>query len=84
MTARFVPSPKALAIYMRDRRKAAQLSQGTVSDRVGIRQETVSAFENKPESTKLDTLFKLLSALNLELQIVEKGAAPSSTWDEEW
>ncbi|MEL6816223.1 MAG: helix-turn-helix domain-containing protein [Cyanobacteria bacterium J06598_3] len=84
MTARFVPSPQALAIYMRDQRKAAQLSQSAVSDRVGIRQETVSAFENKPESTKLETLFKLLSALNLEIQIAEKGAPPSPEWDEEW
>lgn len=80
-----ISSPKALAIVMRDHRKTIKLSQSDVSDRVGIRQETVSAFENKPESTKVDTLFKLLAALNLELQIVPKGQNVSSqTWDEEW
>ncbi|WP_329955545.1 helix-turn-helix domain-containing protein [Biostraticola tofi] len=32
----------------------------------------MSDFENKPESTKLETLFKILSALELELYVVKK------------
>jgi HTH-type transcriptional regulator / antitoxin HipB len=57
-----------------------------VGDRVGLRQETVSAFENKPDNTKLATLFKLLAALDLELQIVLRGTAnkANSGWDQEW
>jgi hypothetical protein len=39
---------------------------------VRLRQETISGFENKPGSTKLATLFKLLSALDLELHVIPK------------
>ena len=79
-----IHSPQDLANYMRDHRKHIKLSQGEVSERVGVRQETVSAFENKPERTKTETLFKLLSALSLELQIVPKGEQAQQGWDEEW
>lgn len=81
-----VHSTQELAEFTRDRRKQKKLSQSEVGDRVGLRQETVSAFENKPESTKLETLFKLLSALNLEMQVVPKGEASQASqgWDEEW
>ncbi|WP_396133467.1 helix-turn-helix domain-containing protein [Acaryochloris sp. 'Moss Beach'] len=53
---------------------------------LGVRQVTVSAFENRPASTKLETLFKLLSALELELQVVPKEQASNASqgWDEEW
>ena len=36
-------------------------------------QATVSSFESDPTSTRLETLFKLLSALDLELDIRSKG-----------
>ncbi|TCJ96214.1 hypothetical protein EV694_1768 [Volucribacter psittacicida] len=34
-----------------------------------MKQATVSAFENTPDSTKLETLFKLLAGLELELVV---------------
>ncbi|MFN8749796.1 MAG: helix-turn-helix domain-containing protein, partial [Pseudanabaena sp.] len=49
-----------------------KLSQAEIGDRVGIKQATISAFENNPEGTKLETLFKLFSALDLEIQIIPK------------
>lgn len=66
--------------------KKMRLNQSQVGDRTGVRQVTVSAFENRPASTKLETLFKLLSALELELQLVpkEKASGASQGWDEEW
>lgn len=81
-----IHSPKELAEFARDYRNQKKLSQAEVSDRVGLRQKTVSAFESNPEGTKLDTFFRLLSALDLELQIVPKGDIGVSTqgWDEEW
>ncbi len=55
---------------------------------MGIRQDTVSNFELNPNSTKLETFFKLLSALNLEMEIHPKDAknnlAHKSEWKEEW
>jgi HTH-type transcriptional regulator / antitoxin HipB len=81
-----VHSTQELAEFTRDCRKQKKLSQSEIGDRVGLRQETVSAFENKPDSTKLETFFKLLAALNLELQVVPRGAASKANqgWDQEW
>ncbi len=81
-----IHSTQELAKFTRDYRKRKKQSQSEVGDRVGVRQETVSAFENKPDSTKLETLFKLLAALDLELQIVPRGTAnkANSGWDQEW
>jgi HTH-type transcriptional regulator / antitoxin HipB len=82
----FVPSSKALAQFARDYRSRHKLSQTELGDRVGLPQKTVSAFENKTESTKLGTFFKLISALGLELHLVPKGESSHITtgWDKEW
>lgn len=79
-------SSKALEEFARDCRSRKKLSQTELGDRVGLPQKTVSSFENKSESTKLGTFLKLLSALDLELQLVTKGEPHNSTteWDEEW
>jgi HTH-type transcriptional regulator / antitoxin HipB len=74
-----IHSPKELAEFTKDYRSRRKLSQAEVGDRVGLRQKTVSAFESKPESTKLETFFRLLSALDLELQIVPRGATISGS-----
>lgn len=81
-----ISSPTVLAEYVRDHRKKIGLNQSEVGDRAGVRQVTVSAFENRAASTKLETLFKLMSALELELQIVpkEKASDTNQGWDEEW
>jgi HTH-type transcriptional regulator/antitoxin HipB len=81
-----IHSPKHLAEFARDYRNQKKLSQTEVSDRVGLQQKTVSAFESNPEGTKLETFFRLLSALDLELQIVPKSEISVSTpgWTEEW
>lgn len=89
-----ITDPKALSIYLRDERRRRGLSQAKVGDLVGLRQGTVSKFESMPEKMQLDTLFRLLSALELELAVKSKGcivrkkSSASSTsgdkWTEEW
>ena len=84
-----VLSPKDLAIYCRDQRKLTNLSQSSIAEEVSLRQDTVSAFENKPENVRLDTLFRLLSALDLEMHITPKGEASHEEsnlegWTEKW
>lgn len=78
-----------LANAMREQRKAQKITQIETAKLVGIKQTTVSAFENTPEGTKLDTLFKLLAALDLELHVQARnsnGELKSNTqqWNEEW
>lgn len=70
-----VNSAKELSVYIQNQRNSSNLSQSTVSDLASVRQATVSAFESKPDNAKLETLFKLLSALDLELDVKPKGSA---------
>lgn len=81
-----VTSPALLANAVRDQRKIKKLTQSQTAELVGIKQSTVSDFENRPDSTKLETLFKILSALDLELQVVQKGITldKEKIWTKEW
>ncbi|MDE9550755.1 helix-turn-helix domain-containing protein [Xenorhabdus bovienii] len=69
-----VTNSKQLSAYLKDVRLTQKLSQGKVASKVGIRQDTVSSFEQHPDSTKRETFFKILSALNLELDIRLRNA----------
>lgn len=79
-------SPKDLSLLVINQRKKLKLSQAEVANRVGLKQKTISAFENKPESTKLETLFYILSAVNLDFTVLSKddNAFTSKQWREEW
>ncbi|TKB47984.1 helix-turn-helix domain-containing protein [Ferrimonas sediminicola] len=84
-----ITTPEQLSSFLRDTRSNKNLSQGKVGSKVGIRQTTVSNFEQNPSSSKLDTVFKILSALELELEVRPRGEADSpmgssSEWKEEW
>ncbi|QCJ71905.1 transcriptional regulator [Providencia heimbachae] len=83
-----VTNTRQLSAYMKDVRETKKLSQSKVASKVGIRQDTVSNFELSPDSTKLETFFKILSALNLELDIKPRNENGSSNtdsgWKEEW
>lgn len=76
-----------LAEAIRDRRTSRKLSQEQVGQLVGIKQTTVSALENRPEKSKVETLFKVLSALGLELHVTDKDApagGQTGQWEEPW
>ncbi|TVL29246.1 helix-turn-helix domain-containing protein [Shewanella xiamenensis] len=90
-----VTTAKQLSNYLKDTRLSLKLSQSKVANKVGIRQDTVSSFEQNPDSTKLETLFKLLASLNLELEVKKRGASidnirldnnslDGQDWKEEW
>ncbi|HHF3260869.1 helix-turn-helix domain-containing protein [Vibrio parahaemolyticus] len=68
-----ITSSRQLAIHLRDERKHKNLSQTKVADPVGLKQDTVSKFELNPETTSIQTLFRILSSLNLEMHIVQKS-----------
>lgn len=90
-----VTTSKQLGNCLKDARLSQKLSQSKVASKVGIRQDTVSSFEQNPDATKLETLFKILSSLNLELDVRERGAGTENSlldntpvdnkdWKEEW
>jgi HTH-type transcriptional regulator/antitoxin HipB len=81
-----IHSPQELAMTVTNQRKKIKMSQKTAADLVGLKQQTISAFENKPGSTELDTLFRILAAVNLDAHIVtkDKKNIKTSQWKEEW
>ena len=81
----YITTPEQLAVAVRRARREQNMTQKRISDLVGVKQATVSAFENHPEATQIETLFKILSALELHL-IVEPRDQPhnASGWTEEW
>ncbi|MGO2406145.1 helix-turn-helix domain-containing protein [Vibrio litoralis] len=53
--------------------------------KVGIKQATISNFENTPNKTTLSTFFKIAQAMDLTLSIQEKSQAASlDENDESW
>ena len=81
-----IHSPQELAMLVSNQRKKLNLSQATVASLVGLKQKTISAFENKPENVKLDTLFKILSAVNLDVKVLQKNKTDKNKtdWKQEW
>jgi HTH-type transcriptional regulator/antitoxin HipB len=61
-------NPKQLGSALRRYRKQLGLSQMDMSSRVGKRQATISTLESAGNAT-LDTVFAVLSALDLELSV---------------
>jgi HTH-type transcriptional regulator/antitoxin HipB len=67
-----IHNPQELALKVASQRKKLALSQEEVANRVGLKQKTISAFENNPTNVKLSTLFLILSAVNLDINLLPK------------
>ncbi len=56
--------------------------------RIGIKQATLSNFENHPDKTTLTTLFKILQSLGVVMTLNAKAAetapAPDNNTDLDW
>jgi len=76
-----IHSPKELAVVVNNQRKQKNISQSEAGSMVGLKQATVSKFETHPDTTQLATLFRILSALDLEMTIAAKQ---KKRWIEEW
>jgi HTH-type transcriptional regulator/antitoxin HipB len=79
-----IQSPKHLALHVVNQRKKLKLTQTEAGQRVGLKQKTISGFENRPEGSTLETLFLILSAVNLDIQVLPKNATADSQWKEEY
>ncbi|MDN2480444.1 type II toxin-antitoxin system antitoxin HipB [Vibrio agarivorans] len=79
-------SPKQLADMMLLIRQNNGWTQSELAKRVGIKQATISNFENNPDKTTLSTFFKLIQAMELTLSIQEKAQVSSqdSQDDQNW
>ncbi len=77
-------SPESLGFALREERKKKGLNQTELGRPVGIDQTTVSKVEQGKPGTRLDTLFRLLSTLDLELILQPKSVSSSTTDKEDW
>lgn len=66
-------SPVDIGHAMRLARRRKQLTQQQLSEACGVRQETISRLENGSEGARLDTVFDICAALDLELVITERS-----------
>jgi len=81
-----IHSARELAWVVSSQRKKLGLTQKETGTLVGLSQKTISAFETKPGSTKLDTLFHILSAAHLEIRVISKDTQGKieDEWNQEW
>jgi HTH-type transcriptional regulator / antitoxin HipB len=68
-----------LSQALRLQRKRLGLTQSDMAKRSGLLPKTISALENQPGSCQLSSLLKLLMALDLNLGLLDKPDAASST-----
>lgn len=60
-------SPEQLAAGIRRKRKELGLTQAKLSIMTGLRQATIFAVESGEPGTEINTIFKILAALDMEL-----------------
>ena len=77
-------TPEQLASVLRGQRQVSKLTQKQAAALVGLLPKTISAMESDPERVSIGSLFKLLSALGLELALQPKVGAKPSTSPSEW
>ena len=78
-----IGSTKALGRIIRDRRKSMGLTQALAGKMVGVHQPTVSEVERGEREVKIDTLLKLIGALELEL-LIQPIQSKETQWEEIW
>jgi HTH-type transcriptional regulator/antitoxin HipB len=69
-------SPKSLGSAIKRERKAKKLSQTEAGTAFNLDQTTVSSIEQGAPGTRLETLFRILAALDLEMIIKPKKNVP--------
>lgn len=67
-------TPQQLGKVLKACRKKSRLTQGKVGAKVGVRQAQISAIETRGADITVDTLYRLLSALGLELVLRDMSA----------
>ena len=71
--------PKQIGNLIRRARKQQALSQKSLGDKAGLRQETISLIENGNPAAKIETLLAVLAALDLEFQIAARSKSGRGT-----
>lgn len=76
-----IRSPEELGQVIRRYRKSLDLSQEDLSDMTSHKQSTISELENGKSGVKIQTIFNILSALKLELELSPRDKDASDIED---
>ena len=79
-----VQTPAQLAPVLAGVRKSKKLTQKSAGALVGLLPKTISGVESVPEKSSLASLFKLLSALEIEMVLRPKNLRGRATQPGEW
>ena len=79
-----ITSPKMLGHQLKRFRKKKKLSQTAAGQPFCLEQSTISSIEQGANGTRLDTLFRLLAALDIEMVIRDKSHSPLVVTKEDW
>jgi HTH-type transcriptional regulator / antitoxin HipB len=72
---------KQIGEALRRERRRVKMSQSELAAKANLRQQTISSVENGDSGTQLRTLLEIITALDLELLVRPRSAAPSNFED---
>lgn len=75
-----------LSLFLKNERKQQHRTQSDVSSNIGIKQPTLSAFEQQSSLSRIETLFKIVHELGLELHLSKPQSSinDKDKWAQEW
>ena len=76
-----VRSAGQLGVLIREERLRRGMTQQELADRSGTGQKTISRIETGNEGTSLETVFRLLAALGLEIRFSPRDSIGKSVSD---
>jgi len=80
----YIQTPSQLGQVLRARRNSLGFTQYKTGQTVGLLPKTISALEITPEGSSISSLFKLLSALDLEIILRTKDSLSENLDKMEW
>lgn len=75
-----IKTPGQLGAVLKGFRRDRKLTQAAVGAAVGLPQNAISEIESAPDRTSLARVFKLLSALDLDLVVRPRQTGKHSDW----
>ncbi|MEW6280521.1 MAG: helix-turn-helix domain-containing protein [Candidatus Eremiobacterota bacterium] len=75
-----VTTSKQLGPLLQGARKRRRFTQAELGARAGLSQKAMSMFEAQPERSSVQRLFRILSALDLELVLRDRPPAQETEW----
>ena len=79
-----VTSPKSLGQILKSARSQRGLTQNQAGNLVGITQAMVSRIERGESNARIDTLFRLFSALELEITVIPRQKISGQDEGDNW